>query len=137
RAIAGMEGMFRDEWPTSADVYLPVPGERELFRNPELAATYRRVVEEAEARGGSREAEIDAARDAFYRGFVAEALVRFSRERGLMDSPGQRHPGLLSADDLAGWEETVERPLSIDYAGLTVGKASTSRQAPVFLHRRR
>jgi len=137
RAIAGMEQMFRDEWPTSAAVYLPVPQELELFRNPALAATYRRVVDEAEACGGSREAEIDAARDAFYRGFVAEALVRFSEQHELMDSSGEPHAGLLSEADLAEWKASFERPLGVDYAGLTVCKASTWSQAPVFLQQLR
>ena len=49
--------LFRREWTTSATVYLPggnppVPGR--LFRNPALAATYRRVLQEAEAGGGDR-----------------------------------------------------------------------------------
>src|SRR6266850_4119719 len=72
--------LFRREWPTSAAVYLPggnppIPGR--LFRNPALAATYRRVLAESEAGGGARERHIDRARDAWYRGFVAEAIDRF------------------------------------------------------------
>src|SRR6266851_7138555 len=69
--------LFRREWTTSAAVYLPggnppVPGR--LFRNPALAATYRRVLQEAASDGGTREHRIDRARDAWYRGFVAEAI---------------------------------------------------------------
>src|SRR5690349_15150784 len=73
--------LFRREWPTSAAVYLPnghppVPGK--LFRNPALAATYKRVLDEAAA-GRNREQAIECARDAWYRGFVAEAIDGFCR----------------------------------------------------------
>ena len=63
-------------WPASAELYLPRRGPGTLFRNPALAATYRRIVAEAGRR--RREGEIERARDAFYRGFVAEAIDRFS-----------------------------------------------------------
>src|SRR3954447_18436975 len=72
--------LFRREWTTSAAVYLPggnppIPGK--LFRNPALAPTYRRVLAESEAGRGNREGRIERARDAWYRGFVAEAIDRF------------------------------------------------------------
>src|SRR5713226_8447617 len=73
--IAIVADMFRRYWPSSAAVYLPhgtppVPGR--LFGNPALAATYRRVL--AEAGDGVREAQIERARAAWYRGFAAEAI---------------------------------------------------------------
>src|SRR4051794_9863846 len=71
-AIGGVEQLFRDEWTTSADVYLPVPVPGTLARNPALAATYRRVVDEAEARSSDRDEQIEAAHEIWYRGFVAE-----------------------------------------------------------------
>src|SRR5215211_8727528 len=78
--ISRVERLFRDEWISSAEVYLrgagvPPPGT--LFTNPDLARTYGRVVEEAESRSADRDEQIDAARDAFYRGFVAEAIERY------------------------------------------------------------
>ncbi len=63
-------------WPGSRDLYLPAPEVGALFRNPALAATYRRIVDES--RGGSREEEIERAHAAFYEGFVAEEIDRFS-----------------------------------------------------------
>jgi gamma-glutamyltranspeptidase/glutathione hydrolase len=135
-SIHGVERLFREDWPTSAEVYLPAPQPWSNFRNPTLAATYRRVVEEAEAAGRDREEQIEAARRAWYRGFVAEELVAFSRN-ALMDSSGEPHAGLLSADDLAGWEATWETPFAVDHAGLTVLKAGPWSQAPVFLQQLR
>src|SRR4051794_21778936 len=73
RTITTVERLFAEHWPTSAAVYLPggrVPEPGERLRNPVLADTYERLG--ALAAGHEREAGIAAARDAFYRGFVAE-----------------------------------------------------------------
>jgi gamma-glutamyltranspeptidase/glutathione hydrolase len=109
-------------WPGSAELYLPAPTPGTLFRNPALAATYRRILDEA-GTGGGRESRIDRARAAFYRGFVAEAIDRFSRD----------HDGLLTGDDLASWEATVEPPATFDYHGYTVCKTGPWGQGPVLL----
>jgi gamma-glutamyltranspeptidase / glutathione hydrolase len=130
-AIASMEALFRDEWPGSAELYLPAPTAGDLFRNRDLATTWRRLLDEAD--GGSREAMIDAPRDAFYRGFVAEAIASFCAETDVMDSSGRRHRGLLSGDDLASWEATVEQPVELDYEGWRVSKTGPWGQGPVFL----
>ena len=118
--IERVEPLLR-EWPASADLYLPAPRPGELFRNPQLAATYRRICDES--RGGSREEEIERARDLFYRGFVAEEIDRFSSAGG----------GLLTGDDLAGWNANLEPPATYDYAGYTVCKTGPWGQGPVFL----
>ena len=94
---------------------------RELFRNPQLAATYRRICHES--RGGSREEEIERAHGLFYTGFVADEIDGFSAENG----------GLLAGDDLAGWRATLEEPATYDYAGYTVCKTAPWGQGPVFL----
>jgi len=134
QTIAVMADMFRRYWPSSAAIYLPhdappVPGR--LFRNPALAATYRRVL--AEAGDGTREGQIERARAAWYRGFVADAIDRFCRVEKVMDSSGRRHGGLLTGDDLARWEAPVETPLTFDYRGYTVAKGGPWSQGPVFL----
>jgi gamma-glutamyltranspeptidase/glutathione hydrolase len=134
--IRTVEQLFRDEWPTSAATYLtssgtPAAGSR--FRNPQLAATYRRVVEQAEAAANGREEQIAAARDVFYRGFVAEQIAQWCGTQEVMDTSGRRHGGLLDGDDLARWEPTVEAPVSVDYAGLTIHKTGPWGQGPVML----
>jgi gamma-glutamyltranspeptidase / glutathione hydrolase len=132
--IAAMSEMFRREWPSSGAVYLPggmppVPGR--LFRNPALAATYRRVL--ASAGDGTREGQIERARASWYRGFVAEAIDRFCRREQVLDSSGRRHRGLLTGDDLARWEAPIEAPLTFDYHGWTVAKGGPWSQGPVLL----
>jgi gamma-glutamyltranspeptidase / glutathione hydrolase len=128
-AIRNVEQLFRDEWTTSAEIYLPIPEPGALHRNPTLAATYSRIL--AESKG-----EIDAALHCWYRGFVAEAFLRF-QEREWMDSSGERHAGLLAEADLRDWQPSYEQPLAVDYAGLTVLKAGPWSQAPVFLQQLR
>ncbi|MGG5887004.1 gamma-glutamyltransferase family protein [Falsiroseomonas sp. HC035] len=127
---------FPAEWPSSAEIWLPggeVPRPRALLRTPGLAATYRRILAEAEAAGANREAQIEAARGAFYRGFVAEAVDRFYRTAELMDSSGRRHGGLLTGDDMARYAARTEATTSRDYHGLTVHKTGPWGQGPVLL----
>jgi len=131
-----VERLFRDEWPTSAATWLTstgVPAAGGLWRTPALAETYRRVVQEAEAAASGREEQVAAARDVFYRGFVAERIADFCAGSDVMDTSGRRHRGLLDADDLARWVPTVERPVSVDHAGVTVHKTGPWGQGPVLL----
>ncbi|MBO9353527.1 gamma-glutamyltransferase family protein [Bordetella petrii] len=134
--IAGLKDFFATHWPTTAQVYLPggsPPQARKLFRNPALAETWRRVLREAEAAGGGRERQIDAARDAFYRGFVAEAIDQYARHHEIMDESGRPHRGVLTAQDMAGWSAAYDTPATYDYHGYTVAKAGAWSQGPVFL----
>ena len=134
-AIESAAELFRTEWPGSAALYLPggtPPSLANLFCNPQLAATYSRIVDTAEAAGGDRVAQIAAARNAFYRGFVADAIDRFCRD-AYMDGSGHRHAGVLTGDDMASWSATVEQPVTYQYGGLTVCKPGPWSQGPVFL----
>jgi len=126
---------FKTEWPSSGEIWLAngkAPHPDKAFRTPAIAETYRRILAEAEAAGGDRIAQIEAARRAFYRGFVAEAIDRFYRTE-LMDSTGTRHRGLLSGDDLARYAARIERPVSIGYHGLDVHKIGPWSQGPMLL----
>jgi gamma-glutamyltranspeptidase/glutathione hydrolase len=118
--IERSESLLR-EWPGSARLYLPPPRPGSTFRNPQLAATWQRLLDES--RGGSREAEIERARRVYYEGFVAEEIDRFSRE----------HDGLLTGADLAEWRATLEAPATVDYRGLTVCKTGAWGQGPAGL----
>jgi gamma-glutamyltranspeptidase/glutathione hydrolase len=132
--IEGVRPLFETEWKTSAAVFLPhghVPEPGSLFANAALAATYQRVCDEAT--GATRESRIDAARMAWYCGFVAEAVDRFFRNTDVLDVSGRRHRGLLSADDFSSWTAPVETPVAYDYRGYAVLKCGPWSQGPVFL----
>jgi gamma-glutamyltranspeptidase/glutathione hydrolase len=132
--IEGVRPLFLQEWRSSAAVFLPggnVPRPGSLFARPALADTYERVCREAV--GGTREARIDAARRAWYQGFVAEAVDRFCRDTDVLDVSGRHHRGLLRGDDFARWSATVEAPLTYDYHGNTVLKCGPWSQGPAFL----
>jgi len=134
--IALVRDLFEQEWTTSAAIYLPggaVPASGLRFRNPALAATYRRLLDEAEAKTGDRDGQIEALRAAWYRGFVAEAIDSFSRGTQWLDTSGERHGGLLTADDMAAWHATKEAPVTYECWGHTFCKAGPWGQGPVFL----
>lgn len=133
--IERMRQLFTTEWPSSAQVYLPdgrPPRPGELLRNPTLAATWQRVLNDAEAAGADRAVQIDAARRTWSEGFVAEALADWAA-RPTADGSGARHGGVLTGDDLAGWSATYERPVSYDWNGWTVCKPGPWSQGPTFL----
>ncbi|NKN15695.1 gamma-glutamyltransferase family protein [Rhizobium laguerreae] len=133
--IKGLAAFFEKEWPTSYETWLPggsAPEAHANFRNPVLAETWKRVIAEAEVKSG-REAQVQAARDAFYRGFVAEKIDDYLKTAEVMDASGNRHKAVLTATDMANWSATIEEPLTYDYHGWTIAKIGPWGQGPVFL----
>jgi gamma-glutamyltranspeptidase / glutathione hydrolase len=127
---------FKDklkEWPDSKRVMLPhlgaahegpLPGE--IFRQPDLAATLRKLVEaerQALKAGKDRKAAIYAAYDRFYRGDIAGELVQAVRAQG----------GLFTLEDLANWKVKLEEPVHTNYKGIEVYKLTAWVQGPVML----
>ncbi len=136
QAIHAVDDFFCRNWPTSAQVWLlngTPPKPDQLYRTPGIARTYKRICEEALAAGSDRVAQIEAARNAYYRGFVAEAIGRFYASNEMMDTSGRPHFGLLSADDMARWQATYEEPVHYDYHGVRVYKTGPWGQGPVLL----
>jgi gamma-glutamyltranspeptidase/glutathione hydrolase len=134
--IETVEGLFREHWPTSAALYLPhgrVPKPGDLFCNPVLADTYARLLSEAEAVGGDRERQIEQARQVWSQGFIADAIDRYCRTQEVMDVSGRRHCGVLTGADMAGWQATVEAPISYEYGRYTVLKPGPWAQGLVTL----
>jgi len=119
------------KWPESRRVLLPRPGDQppqagEIFRQPDLAATLRKLVEaekQALAKGRSRRDAILAAYDRFYRGDIAQEFVRGSREVG----------GLHTLEDLANWRVHIEEPVKSSYKGIDVYKLDVWTQGPAML----
>jgi gamma-glutamyltranspeptidase / glutathione hydrolase len=121
------------EWPYSKKILLPHPGDvreapapGEIFRQPDLAATLRKLVE-AEARalagGRNRKEAILAAYDRFYRGDIAGEFSRGCMEQG----------GLITPRDLADWKVYIEEPVTMNYRGIDVYKLNCWVQGPVML----
>ncbi len=123
-----------EHWPSSARLWLvdgqvPRPGSR--FTNITLAGTWERLLAEAEAAGGSREAQIDAARRAWSQGFVAETVDTFTRTP-VRDSSGRDHAGVLNGQDMATFSATYEDPVTVDLeGGWTLAKLGIWSQGPV------
>ena len=133
--IGSVERLFRDEWPGSAELYLPggrPPSPGSLFTNSALAATYERLVTEGEACGPDRQEQLDGALRAWSEGFVADEVDAFAKN-AYWDSSGERHPGVITGADLAGWTARYEEPARLDYQGLTVCKTPGWGQGPVLL----
>ena len=133
--IGTVRDHFTSYWPTSAQVWLPggaPPRPGALFANPALAATWQRLVAEAESASADRDDQIEAARRCWREGFVADAMARAAAEP-TMDSSGTPHAGLLTGADLAGWAASYEAPVSHRWGRWTVHKAAAWSQGPVFL----
>ena len=121
------------QWPDSKRVMLPHPGEAreaphagEIFRQPDLAATLRKLVAAERAAldaGKDRKGAILAAYDRFYRGDIAADLVDATRAVG----------GLFTRKDLADWQVKLEEPVHVNYKGIDVYKLTTWVQGPAML----
>ena len=136
QAIIAVQDLFRRQWPTSAAVWLPggrVPAPGALFRQPQLAATYEKLLHIAQTEGSGRTGVIDAAQRCWYQGFVAREIDAFYRGQQLEDGTGEKHAGLLRYEDMARWQPTVEAPLTLDFGRYTVAKCGFWSQGPSFL----
>jgi len=124
------------QWPDSKRILLPhwsedntqraAPYPGENFRQPDLLATLQKLVDAEAAAledGMDRADAIMAAYDRFYRGDIAEDLVRATRAQG----------GLITLEDLDGWQAHIEEPVSVNYRGIDVYKLTHWVQGPVML----
>lgn len=126
-----------ERWSYSTKVFLPhldeanpdkraAPQAGENFVQSDLLKTLQKLVDteaEALAAGKSRKQAIYAAYDRFYRGDIAEELVRSSKEYG----------GLITMEDLDQWQVHIEEPVSTNYKGIDVFKLTHWVQGPVML----
>jgi len=143
--IRRVQRVFTEDWATSAALYLPggsPPHAGELFTNPALARTYRRLLaaEAAEtAIGGTRERGIDAARSVWREGFVAEAVDVFARRAFahpgsvIRGGDSNRHPGVITGADMASFTATYEPPATGAFRDVVVCKTGPWGQGPVLL----
>jgi gamma-glutamyltranspeptidase/glutathione hydrolase len=135
-AIAGLQEVFRKEWPTSAPVWLPggkAPEAGALFRNPDCARCggvswprVRRPGPAGRRRSRRRAAPMPA-------GSWPRPSTIYLREACVLDATGERRKGVLTGQDMATWQATWEAPLAVDHAGWTVWKCGAWTQGPVLL----
>jgi len=118
------------KWKYSPAVFLPnagdVPEPGQVFVQKDLAATWRKLVDaeqQALKSGKTRKQAIYAAYDRFYKGDIAQEIVRGVREDG----------GLFTLEDLANWKVKIEEPYSATYKGVTVYKLQEWQQGPALL----
>ena len=121
------------QWRYSRAVMLPHAGEAreapeagEIFRQADLAATLRKLVDaeqQALRKGKSRREAIMAAYERFYRGDIAQEFVRGLQEEG----------GLITLSDLANWRVKTEEPVMTTYRGIDVYKLQPWSQGPAML----
>jgi gamma-glutamyltranspeptidase/glutathione hydrolase len=114
------------QWPYSSALFLTGLQPGQIFKQPDLAATLRKLVEaeqDALKHGKSRKEAIYAAYDRFYKGDIAKEIVRGVQEQG----------GLFTTDDLAKWQVHVEEPVSTSYRGIDVYKLNVWTQGPAML----
>jgi len=123
--IAGSKKIRK--YPTSVKVYLPggqAPRAGEMFRNPDLARTLKKLVEAERASAGKgRRAALRAARDRFYKGDIAREMAQFAEANG----------GLFRYEDFAAYTAKLEAPVWIDYRGWQVYKNASATQGPTEL----
>jgi gamma-glutamyltranspeptidase/glutathione hydrolase len=124
-AIAGSKKLR--QYASSMKVYYPggaAPKPGEIFRNPDLARTLRKLVEaEKGSASKGRHDALKAARDRFYKGDIAQAMAKFSEAEG----------GLFRYEDFASYTAKFETPVSIDYRGYRVYKNASANQGPTEL----
>ena len=125
------------QWPDSKRILLPHldendPSKRaavkagEVLVQMDLYNTLMKLVEAEEnalAAGKSRKEAIMAAYDRFYKGDIAEEIVRSTQEQG----------GLITMEDLANWKVHIEEPVSTNYRGVDVYKLTHWVQGPAML----
>jgi gamma-glutamyltranspeptidase / glutathione hydrolase len=115
------------KYPSTVKVYFPngaPPKPGDLFKNPDLARTLKKLVEaEKQNAGKGRHEALKAARDRFYKGDIAQAMAKFSEENG----------GLFRYEDFASYTAKIEEPVAIDYRGYRVFKNASATQGPAEL----
>ena len=121
------------QWKYSARILLPHLGEQreapepgEIFVQKELANTLQQLIDVEKKALKSGKPRIEAITDAynlFYKGAIADEIVRSTQEQG----------GLITKEDLRIWQPREEDPLHVNYKGIDVYKLNAWTQGPTLL----
>ena len=135
--IADNAKRYRDEWPSTADVFIPggkLPTPGQILKQPALAATLERIIKaEAENAGKEREDAINHAIDYFYKGEIADKIIEFTHSFPVKDATGNYHTSLLEKEDFTGYATRLDEPVCANYRDFTVYKSGPWTQGPVLL----
>jgi gamma-glutamyltranspeptidase/glutathione hydrolase len=135
--IAKRQDIFLKTWHGNAELFLrngELPAPRELYKNPAFSKTLRRLIKEAESVRGSREMQIEKARDAFYRGFVAEEVMVFLDNAFSTDTTDpEANRGFIASTDFCSVEGEIEPALSAPFGDYELFKPGPLTQGPTFL----
>jgi len=136
QTIASLAKRFTEEWPSSAEVFLPdgkPPAAGQILRQPALANTFRRLLDATAAgTGGGREVAIDRAINYFYNE-IAGDILEFTKSFPVRDASGAAHVPLLEKEDFSGYKTRIEEPVFVKYRNYEVFKCGPWTQGPVFL----
>ena len=135
KTIRSVQRLFEQRWPTSAAHWLRdgrAPQAGELVTNEPYARTLERLVAAGE-RATTREGRIRAAAEVWSSGFVAEAIARFAAAPHHQPGIDRAVPGVLSAEDLAGYAASDEDAVTLEFRGTTIAKSQPWGQGPVLL----
>jgi len=120
-----IEGYKR--WPSSAEIYLPkgrAPEPGEIFVQRDLAETIKKMVRvERKRKFAGRDEALQAARDEFYKGEIAEAVLDYHK----------KNDGLLRREDLEHFQSAIEEPLKTTYRDYEIYSCRPWCQGPVLL----
>ncbi len=102
------------------DRRVPQPGS--LMVQPGLANTLK-IMRDASIAAGSRKGGLQAARDAFYRGPIADSIVKSVEKVG----------GILSVDDLTNYRSQFADPVGASFHGHDIRGQNTWTQGPMLM----
>lgn len=114
-------------WPSNTEIYLPKgrpPEPGELFKQKDLAETIKKMVRaERKRKFSGRHKALQAARDEFYKGEIAGAILDYHKT----------NDGLLQRDDMENFHVVIEDPLKTNYREYEVYSCHPWCQGPVLL----
>ena len=122
QTIAENEDNYR-RWPSNRQIYLPngrPPRVGENFIQSDLAGALGYMADQEAAAGGGRIAGLSAARDAFYKGDIARAIVQCNEDQG----------GWIAMADLADFRVGIEDPITVNHRGVTLHACGAWCQGP-------
>ncbi|MCP4311344.1 MAG: hypothetical protein GY790_08790 [Bacteroidetes bacterium] len=117
-SLLSLYGTMSFEQIAAPSLVLLDAGNQDWHQN--MAVTLRKLIETENKAAGTREEKLQAARDRFYKGDIADDLEAFYIREG----------GFLRKQDLAAHTTRIEDPVSVEYRGYDIYKCGPWTQGP-------